>query len=140
MKKLIFILIIFQSFLFDKDYNNAIGLYGGLGGGINFKTFISNSNSLEFFLTGGENYYRVTGLYEWNKALQWNRTNLFYGLGAHIAAHDDGYKHTEKSLDLGVDGIVGIEYTFRELPMNVGFALNPFINILDPGFYLGGGF
>ncbi|HSO77898.1 MAG TPA: hypothetical protein VLQ76_04975 [Bacteroidales bacterium] len=129
-----------------QSYKNAIGLRGGDPSGLSFKTFISGVNALEFVAgTGyfGHNF-SVTGYYEWQYPTDWTpNLDWFIGPGAHIgfwnARYQDEYN---TNLTLGLDGIIGLEYTLDDIPLNFSIGAGPSFNVTTgPGWlYWNGGF
>ena len=70
--------------------------------------------------------------------------NWYYGLGAHIGFWDGNYTNWgtpgENYAVIGVDGIIGLEYNFSEIPFNIGLDWKPAINIIGfTGFWADGG-
>jgi hypothetical protein len=139
MRKIFFSLILvigIAAIANAQDYNNGIGLRGGYENwGLSFKHFISKNNAFEGFLYGAPHGFNITGLYEiHNKAFDVDQLNWYFGFGAHVGTFDN--TETDNSdFVLGPDGIIGIEYSFTEAPINIGLDWNPYFNILgDPGF------
>ncbi|HSI91792.1 MAG TPA: hypothetical protein VK927_11795 [Adhaeribacter sp.] len=78
------------------------------------------------------------------KELKW-----YYGGGPQLRAHrveyfyyDDRYKNVYYSevvtnIDLGLDGVVGLEYTFSDIPISIFADVNLFVEILDEPLHLG---
>ena len=139
MKK-ICILIIFMSLpyygLFGQkhDYVDALGLRGGLATGITYKHFLNKTNAIEGILTTRWQGFSATGLYEIHD-VAFETANLFwyYGGGAHLGFYDN-YMNTpwldkdESAVLTGIDGIIGIEYNIREIPVNISVDWKPAIN------------
>lgn len=128
-----------------QDYNTGIGLRGGYFNGITIKHFIGDKVALEGILTSRWKGYQVTGLYEiHNRAFQTNRLNWYYGVGAHIGFWDGdrtnwGDRGTQYTV-VGLDGILGLEYNFSEIPLNLGIDWKPTLNIGGySGFWGDGG-
>lgn len=148
MKKLLVILIIacFASFNSNaQDYTTGIGLRGGWGTGLTIKHFMSSKAAVEGILDSRWHGLSVTGLYEiHNQAFDTKRLNWYYGVGAHIGFWDGNYyrnynDHTNYTV-IGVDGILGLEYNFKEIPFNIGLDWKPIINLTgSSGFYGDGG-
>lgn len=77
------------------------------------------------------------------KGLQW-----YVGIGGQVRTHTyyyqyyDNYWRDERftRFSFGLDGIIGLEYTFEELPLTLGLDINLYIEALpDPFFILGQG-
>jgi hypothetical protein len=141
-------------------YKTGIGLRGGWEGGLTVKHFIKSDRALEGILSRGWGYRgaRITGLYEIHKpfpnagVLDW-----FYGIGAHVGFYDDDYYDRDckdggyynkdgkwkgcrdRYMVLGIDGILGLEYQFTEIPFTIGVDIKPFIDIVGWGDHFGDG-
>ena len=135
MKK-IFLITLVISFLSilnlsAQSYNTGIGLRGGLAQGVTIKHFLGKTNAIEGILAFRWDGPFITGLYEIHDdpfkvdGLQW-----FYGFGAHI-----GFWEETK---IGVDFILGLEYTFEEIPINVTLDWKPAINLVGGGYWADG--
>lgn len=124
----------------QSSYKNAIGVRLGAYNGLNYKTFISAANALDFNLSfrsfkGDNKLFRLTGLYEIHNPIA-NAAGLkwYYGAGASIGSRRY-YKNDENDLYLAVVGVLGLDYKFAEAPINVAldwrpeFELTPFTDI-----------
>jgi hypothetical protein len=87
----------------------------------------------------------VTGLYEiHNRAFDTDRLNWYYGVGGHLGFWDGKY-YRDYNNDLnytivGIDGILGLEYNFNDIPFNISIDWKPAINLTgSSGFYGDGG-
>ena len=128
MKRILFSIILvvgLTTATYAQDYNTGIGLRGGYGWGITAKHFLNQTNAIEGFLYAYPNGgFNLTGLYKFHhRAFDVDYLRWFYGFGAHIGGHSGA------NLVLGIDGIIGIEYTFSEAPINIGIDFNPHINL-----------
>ena len=124
-------------------YNTAIGFrFGGATSGITGKQFISPSTNLEGILSFSPASFLITGLYEVNSNINGDPGfNFVYGIGGHVGFFgDDGryYVYPERRYNnvsvLGVDFILGLDYKFRNAPINIGIDIKPFVD-----FYSGTG-
>ena len=138
MKKLIIVLAIFISVFSGakaQDYENAIGLRGGLFSGLTFKHFISNKAALEGLLETRWGGFNITGLYEVHaNAFDVDRLNWYYGAGANIGFYSGkntpwGTLGTSYSL-IGIDGILGIEYNIPDIPINISIDCKPVLSLV----------
>ncbi len=128
-----------------QDYNTGIGLRGGAYNGITVKHFLG-ANAIEGILTTRYSGFKITGLYEIHKmtAFGVDRLNWYYGFGAHIGFYDPvnaTFLNDGDRMVLGIDGILGLEYNFVEVPFNISLDWKPAINIIgyDPYWFDGGG-
>lgn len=150
MKKIVVIglfLFCLVSISKGQDYNTGIGLRGGFDYGLTVKHFISDKSALEFLLASRWRGFEVTGLYEvHNHVGDVDRFKWFYGFGAHIGfwngdyTHDYwGYPGTNYTV-VGLDGILGLEYSFKEVPINLSLDWKPALNFIGyTGFWADGG-
>ena len=124
------------------NYSQGIGLRLGGGSGITYKKFLSEKNAIEvigafhgLFDNGGNNYVGVTGLYQWVFAFPVKQMNWYVGAGADAGIWDGG---NGGEFGLGIDGIVGLEYTLADAPVNFGLDLIPSLGLVNrSGFYWG---
>jgi len=107
--------------------------------GITFKTFLSEVSALELIGTTRWQGFNLTALYELNiNAFDTDNLNFFYGLGAHVGFWGDGNDgppwldddDDDNGAIFGLDGILGLEFTFNEIPFNIGIDWKPALNLL----------
>lgn len=148
MKKTILVLVIALFFVFEtkaQDYNTGIGLRGGAWNGLTVKHFLNEKAALEGLFDSRWHGFNITGLYEiHNQAFNVNRLNWYYGAGAHLSFYDSKYKkwgeNTGSYSVIGLDGILGLEYNFEEIPINLSIDWKPTINLFGySGFWGDGG-
>lgn len=117
----------------QSKYNRAIGLKFPGGFSATYKKFLTETNNVEAQLTLWNKGYRASGLYEFNfysfntiEGLSW-----FVGPGVHIGFWKDTYKNDYDSrLDFGIDGIIGFDYKFDGMPINVSLDWQPSITLI----------
>ncbi len=143
---LIFVLVVsIGTFAEGQDYKTGIGLRAGFSQGLTIKHFIGRNIAVEGLLETRWQGFDITGLYEiHNEAFEVERLNWYYGFGAHIGSFNgDNVRWGEPNsqyLVIGVDGILGIEYSFTEAPISIGIDLKPALNIIGyVGFWYDGG-
>lgn len=136
MKKKFFVVLfitMFFSLITNAQYSTSIGLRFGTFSGITVKHFIGSGNAVEGLATW---YYNdgfvIGGLYEFQKPFP-DVDNLYWYIGGGIHAGFGRYNH-EKYEDeyfvFGGDAIIGLEYTFREVPFNIGIDWKPAVNFI----------
>jgi hypothetical protein len=148
MKKAILTLtlvIFISAYTSAQDYNTGVGLRLGFANGLTVKHFISQRSALEGLLTTIWHGFDVTGLYEvHNNAFDVERLNWYFGGGGHLGFWNgnntpwgnEGVNYTI----IGIDGILGIEYNFKEVPINLGLDWKPEFNLSGySGFWGYGG-
>ncbi len=125
-----------------QDYRTGIGFRGGYYNGLTVKHFLASEKAVEGLLVmppwGG---FLLTGLYEIHgPAFNVSGLNYYYGVGGHLGQWrgKTGEKHYNADKNytvLGIDGILGIEYNFGELPFNVSLDFKPALNLTGGYLY-----
>lgn len=136
MKKIIVLFVILLSFKsFSQDYKTGIGLRGGFSSGITIKHFISGNAALEGILATRWRGFHIVGLYEVHNSLPTPGLNWYFGGGAHMGVWQ-GYnghpwfKDSRSYSVFGVDGILGMEYNFSQIPLNLSLDWKPAFNLI----------
>lgn len=131
MKKLVIILSVVTFLCVTRvnaqDYNWAIGVRGGVTTtGLTVKYNIDPANSIEGMIdfTRGVNIY---ALYERNIPVISEGFNFYYGGGANIGSWS---KHDHNKFTMGIDGIVGLEYKIRSIPLAFSVDYKPCLNFI----------
>jgi hypothetical protein len=143
MKRTFFILILLASISllsYGQDYRTSLGLRAGLPYGLTVKHFLNKYNALEGMLASSWGGFVITGLYEnehWTG--EYPGLNWFWGFGGHVGFWDLGRNPNVNAnytgAVIGVDAILGLEYTFDEIPLNLSLDLLPTINLIgDTGW------
>lgn len=114
-------------------YQNAAGLRLGNASGLTGKTLVSKRFLLEGIISTRWRGINIVALGEITQSLvDYRGLSWYYGVGAHIGFWDyPGDSEESTKLFTGVDGIVGMEYTFDEIPLNLALDWKPFLNILS---------
>ncbi|PUZ24330.1 hypothetical protein DCM91_12935 [Chitinophaga costaii] len=132
------------------DYNTALGVRGNpYLIGFTVKHFVEGPHAIEGMITTDINRngnVTFTGLYEYNLKVfqdlpEWS---LFFGGGLHFGVYDRWdfnrdrfYKKGDGSyVTGGIDGIIGVSYTFKKLPINLSADLKPYVNFSGPTKYM----
>lgn len=118
----------------SQDYKTAIGVKF-YPGAISVKHFVSDKNAIEglgYFFNYGT---RITGLYEIHGDIN-NAGGLkwYIGPGAHLGFYSNKYGG---ATSVGVDGVLGLDYKFRDAPINLSLDWQPsfeFGNKYNNGF------
>jgi hypothetical protein len=154
MKKMITLLfacLLVSGYAFNQNYNTALGIkfgpgwYGG-GVGLNIKHSLGSSAAIEGVIGGGSHHLWLQGLFEINKDLGTDGLNWYYGIGGDIGFWSNGYHYYSDRHDRyyngawgGVDGVIGIEYTFNEIPFNIAIDAVPSVRLFPyVGFGISG--
>jgi hypothetical protein len=149
MKKIIIVFFIgfcLTTFSNAQDYNTGIGLRGGFSNGITLKHFIGTNTAIEGILSSRRGGFQLTGLYELHYSFfDTERLNWYFGGGAHIGFWDGNHAYywddpNRSYTVVGIDGILGLEYNFREVPINLSLDWKPAYNFFGySGFWADGG-
>lgn len=149
MKKSVVVLVITclvfsLSNLQGQNYNTGVGLRLGSPSGFTVKHFIAPKAAVEGMLSFGWGGLGVTGLYELhNDILEVPGLTWYYGVGAHLAtstSRTNPWGNRSDNVYLGADGIIGMEYTFKEAPITIGVDAMPLFNLVErPAVWLQGG-
>lgn len=161
MKKLIFTLCIFSLIMFittslsaqsssgsnESPYQTAIGLRAAWGVAGSLKHFISENDALEAtvnfrnygYLGFSYNSIRISGYYQRHNYipdLEIKNLRWYYGAGAYIGFYGGKWSNvynTGNNFFLGISGVLGLDYKFEELPINISLDWIPSLNIIGSG-------
>ncbi len=126
----------------SSNYETAIGLklYPGA---LTIKHFIAENKAVEglgYFYKDG---FRVTGLYEMHydiagiDGLKW-----YVGPGAHVGFWNDNWKtkypDRNSNIAIGIDGVLGLDYKIKDVPLNISFDWQPSLNIIGYTYFEAG--
>ncbi|MBS0010805.1 MAG: hypothetical protein KFF49_05325 [Bacteroidales bacterium] len=116
-----------------QDYRTSLGLRAGFPYGLTVKHFLNQNNAVEGILASSWGGFVITGLYEnehWTG--EYPGLNWFWGFGAHVGFwnNNPNIDDPDASSVLGADFIVGLEYTFDEIPLNLSLDVMPSVNII----------
>ena len=150
MKKIIltFTLALFITALASaQDYDTGVGLRLGFSNGLTVKHFFSQRSAVEGLLSTRCHGFALTGLYEvHDNAFDVDRLNWYFGGGGHIGFWNGDYTSSRWGDEgtnytvVGIDGILGIEYNFLEIPINISLDWKPAFNLTGySGFWGDGG-
>lgn len=135
-----------QAQALGREYRTAIGVKVWDGGGLSVKHFINDKAALEGIAFIWDEGFRLTGLYEFHgdiggaPGLKW-----YVGPGAHVGFYDKGkdnnnYNDGDGSTFFGIDGVLGLDYKFNKVPINISLDWQPYFEFGDNrGFYGSGG-
>ena len=124
-----------------QDYGTGIGFRGGLSNGLTVKHFISEQNALEGILSTRWGGFNITGLYEIHaQAFDTPGLKWYYGVGGHLGFWDGNnnpwFDDNDSYTVIGIDGIIGLEYSFADIPFNISLDYKPGFNIVGySGFW-----
>jgi hypothetical protein len=149
MKRILIVIIIMMCSVVSstaQDYTTGIGVRGGFSNGLTIKHFISERAAIEGIISSRWKGFNLTGLYEIHQqAFDVEHLNWYYGAGGHIGFWKGrdvswGDNRDDDYTVIGIDGILGIEYNFQEIPINISLDWKPTMNIIGySGFWGDGG-
>jgi hypothetical protein len=167
MKKILLIAslcLLVTNYGFNQDYSTAIGIKGGFSGigALNIKHSLGGSAAFEGSIGGGSNLLWLQGLYEINNPIE-GGLSWYYGGGAdigfwtysrsyynkyNVAYYNDldddddfyfGNRYNGHRAFGGLDGVIGLEYTFAKIPLNLALDASPALRLFPRvGFALYG--
>ena len=116
-----------QNYKLGPDYQLGLGIRLSssaptLSNSISVKYFMNPSSAVEGLLSFGSRF-GVGGLYEIHQSVNSPGLKWFYGGGGYV-----GIEH--RSLYFGPTGILGLDYKFSELPLNLSLDWKPELNII----------
>lgn len=143
-----------------QNYNSAIGARLGYPLSLSYKKFIGESSAFELLAgTHGRRYtysfgdygwrwFMVGGAYQKHQPLNLDADGLenlqwYWGGGAtaYFWTFDDYYADRYASTSFGIQGYIGLDYAFDEIPLNITLDWVPtiFLNGFGSGFGAGYG-
>jgi hypothetical protein len=152
MKKLLSATLLLVSILLigkrsnAQDYKTAVGAkFGGYENGFSIKYFTNSDIAFEGVLGIRSHGLVITGLYEIHQeAFGVKELKFYYGAGAHIGAEGSGVyqsfggnnqTYNTSHILLGVDGVLGLEYTIPGAPIAISLDLNPRAELATGPFF-----
>lgn len=124
-----FLMLIFAGQAQAQDYRTAVGVRVSPFWGITAKHFISGTDAVEGILHSRWNAFKLTGLWERHTpAFGEPGLKFYYGAGAHLGASGNRYYNDRFTgggrFILGLDGILGMEYTIQDESVPLNFSLD----------------
>ncbi len=114
-------------------YKRAIGVKFPGGFAISYKQFLKDNQNVEAEAMFINNGFRAVGLYEWNWDIQGVEGLRWYvGPGAHIGFWNNNYskKSNNSNAGIGIDGVIGFDYKFSDLPINISLDWQPSVDVI----------
>lgn len=147
MKKALLILVAVMGFAFAASaQSNAIGLRLGYGNEISYQTAMG-SNRLEVDLGSLDallyhynwNFLSLTGTYQWTFGLPVDGLGWYVGPGVMAGFYLSDYADS-KGLNIGIGGIIGLDYKFAGIPLQLSIDARPMYSVVHPKYFNGIGY
>jgi hypothetical protein len=145
MKRLlvIFGLVLSNIFAFSQEFKQAVGIRIGYTGGIEYRVYTDELNSYRFLIGSRERGLIVHAMKEWHRYDLFTFTDqltFVYGAGVHTGYerwdqqyynYNSSYYVTHTAFIAGLDGLAGLEYMFREVPISLGLEVKPYFDLFE---------
>ena len=109
-----------------QPYNWAVGVRGGYGWGtLSAKHYLNENNAFDFagsVAIGSAWSWELAALYEWNIPVITDGFDFYFGAGPHGGSY---VSNDAAAIRLGIQGVVGLEYTFDVIPLNIFLDYRP---------------
>jgi hypothetical protein len=140
MKKLVLLFFLVSGFALSsqvqaQDYQSAIGLRLGSPLSASYKFFISEPGAIELYLGFANNFgsgsFSIGGMYQHHLPVNISGLeglNWYFGGGANILF----FNCTGCGTAFGINGVIGLDYTFEDTPINLSVDYMP--NFLITGY------
>ena len=147
MKKALLVMIAVIGLGFAANaQNNAIGLRLGYGNEISYQTAMG-ANRLELDLGSLDallyhyswNFLSLTATYQWTFGLPVDGLGWYVGpgaMGGFYLSDDSDYS----GLNIGIGGIIGLDYKFNGLPLQLSLDARPMYAVVHPKYFNGIGY
>jgi len=135
------VLLLITSLVFAQDFKQAVGIRVGYTGGIEYRIFSDELNSYKFLIGSRDRGLIVHAMKEWHRIDLFPSTDqlsFVYGGGVHIGYerwdqqyynYNYSYYVTHTAFIAGIDGLAGLEYLFRKVPISLGFEVKPYFDL-----------
>ncbi len=149
MRVIITVFLLAIAFLANaqQEYEKSAGVRLGYTSGLTYKRFTVNNEAISLMLSGRKEGVQITAIYLFHQPLELSFNDRFYihyGVGGHLGYErfgdiskaiinesGDEFVFQEKGyFVMGIDGSLGVEYRWLELPMTIGFDVKPFFNFI----------
>lgn len=117
-----------------QDYKTALGIRlsssaPAINNSVSFKHFMNPKLAVEGLFTFDKTAAIGALLEIHNPMPSTEGLKWFYGAGAYLG-FDSDKTHTDRAL-MGAQGIIGLDYKFANLPLNLSLDWKPELNIID---------
>lgn len=120
-----------------QDYKTALGVRLSSSGAmvnnsISLKHFLNETTAVEGLFSFGDPL-ALGALIEINKPIPGSGINWYYGGGGYLAfikTYDPNKGKNETNANFGAQGVVGLDYKFANLPLNLSLDWKPELNLV----------
>lgn len=143
MKKIFFVTLLMAGMAASttvnaQDYRTALGVRlssasAAVNNSVSFKQFITNTTAIEGLLSFGDPL-AIGVLIEKHKPLAAAGLSYFYGAGGYLAftkTYNPNKQRNETDPSIGAQGIIGLDYKFSGIPLNLSLDWKPELNIVS---------
>jgi hypothetical protein len=142
MKKLLSASLVVAAILFTQtsfaQYKTALGVrlsssQAMVSNSISLKHFLSESTAVEALFSFGDPL-ALGAMLEVHKPLATEGLNWFYGGGGYLGfvkVYDPNRKVNDTEVNFGAMGVLGLDYKFMNLPLNLSLDWKPELNIVN---------
>ena len=143
MKKIISISLIIAALSFTttawaQAYKSAIGVrlssaQAMVNNSISFKHFLNERSAIEALFSFGDPL-AIGALYEVHKPFSTEGIQWFYGGGGYLGfvkTFNPNKNRNETDVNLGAQGVLGLDYKFANLPLNLSLDWKPELNLVS---------
>lgn len=142
MKKILCTILIISGFFFAtnvsaQDYKTALGVrlsssQAMVNNSITLKHFLNEKAAVEALFSFGDPL-ALGALLEVHKPLGSQGIKWFYGGGGYLAfvkTYDPEKDKEESEVNFGAQGVIGLDYKFVNLPLNLSLDWKPELNLI----------
>ncbi len=120
-----------------QDYKTAIGVRlsssaAMVNNSISFKQFITEKTAIEGLVSFGDPL-AIGALIEFHKPLAASGLKYYYGAGGYLGfvkTYNPNKNINETDANLGAQGVIGLDYKFSNVPLNISLDWKPELNIV----------
>ena len=121
-----------------QDYKTALGVRlssaaAHINNSISFKQFINEKTAIEALFSFGDPV-ALGALLEFHKPLASEGLRYYYGAGGYISfvkTYDPIKNKNEVDPNFGAQGVIGLDYKFANIPLNISLDWKPELNIVS---------
>ena len=141
MKKSVFALLIAAAICSTasaQDYKSALGVRlrssaAMVNNSISFKQFLNEKTAIEAYFSFGDPL-ALGAMLEFHKPLSASGLRYYYGAGGYLGFVKTTNVNTQKtstSPNIGAQGVIGLDYKFPSVPLNLSLDWKPELNIVS---------